>query len=111
MQSITLQEDIQQQQSMDFTKKDIELNLLAKGFTQDEITQALASVPETTGGSSGGVSTKNILLGLLFVAVFILRLSRVASNKSGTTVTVLLCLGVFSAIGMAIYFFTKRSTA
>jgi hypothetical protein len=104
-----LHEEIQQQVNIGFNRQEIEQNLLPKGYAETDIRQALDKVQfaevAVTGsnGSSGSVSTKSILLGLLFIVAACVRLARFA--KGGN---IIFGLGVITAVGMAIYFFSKR---
>ena len=105
--STSLQEEIQQQISIGFTKQEIGQNLLAKGYIEIEIKEALAKInfskvaAESNGGS---VSTKSILLGVLFLVVVFIRLARYANGGN-----IFLGISVITGIGMVIYFFTKRT--
>ena len=102
-----LQEEIAQQINIGFTKAEIEQNLLSKGFTNTEINEALAKVnfsEAMTESNGGSISTKSILFGALFVVAAFVRFARYSNTGS-----ILAGLGVITAIGMAIYFFTKRS--
>lgn len=95
-------EEVNQQASIGFSREEIRQNLLAKGYTETEINEVLASVkPEVN--NDGGVSTKHVLLGLLFLVIVLFRIGRF-TNGGG----VFAGLGIVTGIGMVIYFFTKR---
>ena len=102
-----LQEEIAQQINIGFTKAEIEQNLLSKGYADTEVNEALAKVNFSEAmaeSNGGGVSTKSILFGALFVVAVFVRFARYSSTGS-----IFAGLGVITGIGMAIYFFTKRS--
>lgn len=107
--TLSLQEEIQKQVEIGFSRKEIEENLRPKGFNDGDIKQALDRVqfaPEAVAGSSGGsVSTKSILIGILFLIAACFRFARAAR---GGSFSFIFGIGVITAISMAIYFFTKK---
>jgi hypothetical protein len=102
-----IKEDIRQQVDIGFGKREIIDNLRTKGYSDEEIKDGLNginfSAAAATGSGGGSVSGGSIALGILFLIVAMWRLARAANNGSG-----ILIIGVITAIGMAIYFFTKR---
>ena len=98
----TLQEEVNQQASL-FSKEEIEQNLLAKGYSAEEIKAALTNI-KFENASGGSVSTKSILFGVLFGIIVLFRIARFA-NTGGIFVG----LGIITGLGMMIYFFTRKS--
>lgn len=102
-----LNEEIAKQANIGFSKNEIIDNLKAKGYAKNEVDAAIAQfnfgTAATSNSTGGGISIKSILLGILFVVVMILRLGSVANTGS-----VFAIFGIFTAAGMAIYFFTKK---
>ena len=94
-----------------FSKKEIHANALSQGYTAEEATNALSVLDLLPSASSnteseGSVSTKSILMGVLFLVVMVARFARF-SDGGGSNIFLL--LGVCTAIGMAVYFFTKKN--
>lgn len=101
-----LNEEIAKQADIGFSKNEIIDNLKAKGYSKEEVDTAISQFnfgAAAVTNSGGTVSTKSILLGLLFVVVMILRLGRAANTGS-----IFAILGIFTAAGMAFYFFTRK---
>jgi MFS superfamily sulfate permease-like transporter len=101
-----LNEEIAKQADIGFSKNEIIDNLKAKGYSKEEVDTAIAQFNFSTAtatNAEGSVSTKSILLGVLFVIVMIIRLGRAANTGS-----IFAILGIFTAAGMAYYFFTKK---
>ncbi|HEV7781834.1 MAG TPA: LPXTG cell wall anchor domain-containing protein [Chitinophagaceae bacterium] len=76
-----------------------------KGFTVQEIDQnyvAVSNDPEIK-QRYGKVSPGSILLGILFLVVMVVRMARYQNNGN-----IFLLIGVFTALILAILFFTKR---
>ncbi|ANE52160.1 hypothetical protein [Flavisolibacter tropicus] len=102
-----LQEEIAKQINIGFSKEEIEQNLLSKGYTSTEINEALSkidfsnAIAESNGGKVSGTS---IAFGIVFIVGALVRFARFLNGGS-----VLAGLGVLTAGGMAIYYFTKRS--
>jgi multisubunit Na+/H+ antiporter MnhB subunit len=97
-----VQEEVNQQASIGFSKEEIQQNLLAKGYTETEIKEVLANV-KLEENNEGSVSTKHVLLGILFLVIVLFRIGRF-TNGGGFFAG----MGIVTGIGMMIYFFTKR---
>ncbi len=97
-----LKEKVEKQIAAGFTQQEIYNNLILEGHSQTEIDTAYGSTV-TEHNRSNTVSTKSILLGLLFLVIVIFRIARFA-NGGG----VFLFLSILTGIGMMIYFFTRR---
>ncbi len=107
--STNIQEEIQQQINIGFGKDDIVQNLRSKGYNTQEINDAIANInfsSVVTESNGGSVSGKSILIGVLFLVIALARFAR--NSNGGSNSNIFIGLGVFSAIGMAIYFFTKK---
>jgi hypothetical protein len=101
--------DIEKQVNAGFSRQEIINNLIAKGHSQEEISKAYTAVstaPEFR-ENTGSVGVGSILLGILFIVIVIFRIFRY-SNSNGGAGKVFAFLGIFTGIGLAIYYFTKK---
>lgn len=87
-----LSEKIQKQIAAGFSASDINENLQAEGYDKAEIEKEL-SQHRTAEQSTGQVSTKAVLIGLLLFVIIIFRIARL-SNSSGAAST----FGIISII-------------
>lgn len=110
---MTIREEILEQTNKGISKDQIRKNLLDAGHDADTIERDLNSIlpderiyndiPEDT----GSVSPMSIIIGIIFLIVAVARFARFSSS-GGNFGSLFLFIGVFTAIGMAIYFFTKK---
>jgi hypothetical protein len=98
-----LDEKIEKQVNAGFTKEQIVENLLGEGHSKEEIESQLKAIPIEINASKG-TSTKNILLGFLFLIVVVWRISRY--THYGSTLAL---ISIFSGLLLAILYFTKTS--
>ncbi len=100
--------DIEKQISAGFSKEEIYNNLLAKGFSQQEIDANYINVSNDPRivQRHGSVSPKSIALGILFLLVMVWRLSKLQNGGGGT---IFLIIGVITAFILAMLYFTRRT--
>jgi hypothetical protein len=101
-----LNEEIAKQADIGFSKSEIINNLKAKGYSKEEVETAISQFnfsATATSNTGGSVSTTSILLGILFIVIMLFRMGRAFSSGGFFTI-----LGIFTAAGMAWYFFTKK---
>lgn len=102
-----LQEEVEQQINIGFSKEEIEQNLLLKGYSSAEINDVLSRtnfsdvIAESKGGKVSGTS---IVFGIVFILSALVRFARFLNGGSA-----LAGIGVLTAGGMAIYYFSRRS--
>lgn len=99
-----LKENIEKQINAGFTREEIYQNLLSSGYTKEQVDIEFPKGVAVAVAQQGSVSTGSILLGILFIFVVLFRVARF-----GNSGTFLAFLSIITGIGMAIYFFTKRS--
>lgn len=105
---MVLHEEITAQIAQGKNKYDIQDYLLEKGISKEDANAALNKHPhfkqvEQEQQKESGVSTKNILLALLFVVVALVRFGR--AMDSGSLIAV---IGVITAGGMVYVFLSKK---
>ena len=100
-----VKENIEKQINAGFTRQEIYQNLMNSGYSKEqldaEFSHALSYMAEEQ--KKDGVSGWSIFLGVVFLIIVFFRVARY--NNSGST---LVFLSIFTGIGLAIYFFTKR---
>lgn len=105
--SSDIKEQINEQIESGFTKPEIVKNLVEKGYNEKLVNTELTAIIKqskaaSNTGSEGG-NTKGVVIGVLFIIVACVRFARYANGG-----TIFLGIGVVTAIGMAIYFMTKK---
>jgi hypothetical protein len=102
--------DIEKQVNAGFTRQEIINNLRAKGHTQEEINNAYSAVSSAPAfrENHGSVGVGSILLGILFIGIVIFRVFRYSNMNGSGAGKVFAFLGIFTGLGLAIYYFTKK---
>lgn len=98
-----LQDDICEQADIGFSKQEIEKNLVAKGYDQSAVKEALANTKFVATSSGQGVSTKTILISLLLLVLVIFRVARFANNGG-----VLAGISAISGFGVLMLYLARR---
>lgn len=102
-----LKEKIEKQLKAGFPAEQVYENLLADGYSRNEIDQEFrmtaAEIKE-----SRQPNIKNIVFGSLFIVIVTYRIWRYANTSSSGAASILGMISIFTGIALAIYFFTRK---
>lgn len=98
-----IKDEIQHQINLGFNKNEIKDNLISKGYTLEEFETILSNIKMVNTQPKQTTSTKNILFGIFFLIVVLVRVGRFINTGDG-----FLGLGVITGIAMMFYFFSKN---
>lgn len=100
-----LKEKVEKQLAAGFQTQEIYTNLVNEGYSKEEIEREFEPAV-VAHNSSGGVSTKGIIFGFIFLLIVIFRIVRYSnSNGSGA---VFAFISIITGIALMIFWFSRK---